>query len=273
MTNFVANSFTPIHDMELDQQRIDQIKVKVLVPMLKSPNLLSYYADHIVQQQNHVLIQKTSSHTTDLSQSIQHLIEHLNQSQKSLTPRYFNRFQRWLGQHLEYRGQQYQYIEQLIAQINQAANFSRLVASEMAVSQQYMQELQILRQELAYYVIAAQQFVQESPQFNAQSMQFEHFLQRLQQKINTLMTSQSATDMAMLQMQLQQQVAMTLLDRFTEARQILIPAWQQHVLSIQYQQTPQQLQQLNDARHALIRRLHQALENNQISGDITTPQQ
>lgn len=75
------------------------------------------------------------------------------------------------------------------------------------------------------------------------------------------MTSQSATDMAMLQRILNQNIAMTVLDRFNEAKNLLIPAWQQHIMSVQAGHTPEQLAQLDKAREQLISTLDKAVKS------------
>ena len=260
MTTASPRSLPAIHQLPVQQRRIERLKVEFLLPMLAQANLLSCYADPVLQAQNQLLLQHGILHNLPLSQSIAALIEGLNQSEKYLAPRRFNRLQRWLGSHLEHQSLQFDYVQGLSNSLQQASELSHLVADEINQSQQHIQSMHSLRLDMAHFIIAAEQFLQESPEFAKPSAQFEQFSMRLAQKINTLLSAQTATDLAILQLELNQNTAMSLLDRFNEAKQLLIPAWQQHVLSLQQQQTPLQLQRLNVARQALIERLSAAID-------------
>lgn len=258
MTQY-SQSFTALHDIALDQSRLMQIKRDELVPLLQQPTHLTHYADQLVQQQNQLLLSRPIQSSQDLSQIISRMIEQLNQSGKYLGQKKYNVVQRWFGIDLERQADSVNYLNDLNRVIEDATRLSNRVATEIYQSQKLMQSLHDLRNDMAHYVIAAEQFIAESNHF-AQQGQFDYIQERLQKKINTLMTSQSATDMAMLQIQLSQNVAMTLLDRFNEAKNVLIPAWQQHVLNLQTADTPQELQRLNDARDRLIQTLDRAIK-------------
>lgn len=259
-TGHHCNSLPAIHQLPLQQSRLERLKLKVLLPMLEQANLLSCYADPVLQAQNQLLLQPSIQQHLPLSQSIAALIEGLNQSEQYLRPRRFNRLQRWMGRHLEHQSQQFDYVQGLANTLQQASGLSQQVAAEIAQSEQQIQSMHALRSDMAHFIIAAEQFLQESPEFTPASAAFSQFSMRLAQKINTLLSAQTATDLAILQLQLTHNTAISLLDRFNEAQQLLIPAWQQHLLSVQQQQTPLELQRLNDARQVLIARLSAAID-------------
>ncbi len=254
--------FTALHQLTLEQERITRLKINVLVPMMQNPTLLTHYADNVIQEQKQLLLSQPIQSGQELSHIIQTIIEKLNQSKKYLKPnKTYNAIQRWFGIDLEQQAGSIHFLNELQSLIDKATLLSHRIATEIYHSQKQMQDLQQLRNEMAHYVVAAEQFLTECDGFAEQPMSLDSFKQRLDKKINTLMTSQSATDMAMLQMILSQNVAMTILDRFNEAKNLLIPAWQQHVFNVQSGQTPQQLQQLNDARERLISTLDKAVKS------------
>lgn len=259
MTQYPQN-FIALHDIELDHETLMKIKRNVLVPFMHNPTLLTHYADHIVQAQNQLLLSQSIQSSEQLSQGIRQLIERLNQSKKYLGQKKYNFLQRWFGIDLEQQASSLRFLEDINQLIDSATRLSHQVATEIYQSQKQMKELEQLRVEMAHYIVAAEQFVQECPVFANNQMSLHSFLGRLNKKINTLMTSQSATDMAMLQRILSQNIAMTILDRFNEAKNILIPVWQQHVFQLQTAQNPQELQQLNEARERLIQTLDHAVK-------------
>ncbi len=266
LTSEQTTTFTALHAIDLEQERITRIKRNVLLPLMQNPMLFSHYADNVVQEQNQLLLNKPIQSAQGLGQVIRQLIEKLNQSKKHLQQKKYNVLQRWFGIDLEQQAGSVQFFNDLNHLIDKASRLSHKVAGEVYQSQKQMQHLHRLRTEMAHYVIAAEQFETECQAF-AQQQDISMFKQRLNKKINTLMTSQTATDMAMLQIELSQNVAMTILDRFNEAKNVLIPTWQQHVLSLQSGQDPQELQQLNDARHRLIVTLDNALHSSVINNE------
>ena len=62
------------------------------------------------------------------------------------------------------------------------------------------------------------------------------------------------------QMQLSQQLSFSLLDRFKEAQQVLIPAWQYHVKQSQTKHSTSDLEKLDNSRESLIKTLKKSLE-------------
>ncbi|KAF7275646.1 hypothetical protein GWI33_011465 [Rhynchophorus ferrugineus] len=259
MTMAVHNLLA-LHDIVLNQSRLTQIKRDELAPLLKQPNALTQYADTLIQQQNQQLLSNTITSAQALSQVIHRIIVQLNQSKKYLGQKKYNFIQRWLGIDLEQQVGSLQYLNELNALIDEAALLGHRVATEIHQSQENLQSLHDLRTEMAHYVVAAEQFLLEIDQF-AKQQYLDDFKPRIQKKINTLMTSQTATDLAMLQMQLSQNVAMTILDRFNDFFFFFFPAWQQHVFNLQSVQTPQELQRLNEARERLIQTLDHAIKS------------
>jgi hypothetical protein len=259
MTQYSQN-FIALHDINLDQEMLLKIKRNVLVPFMRNPTLLTHYADHIVQEQNQLLLSQSIQSSQQLSQVIRQLINQLNQSKKYFGQKKYNFIQRWFGIDLEQQAGSVNFLNDLNQLVEVATRLSHQVATEIYQSQKQMQQLEQLRVDMAHYVVAAEQFVQECHAFADNKMSLDPFKDRLHKKINTLMTSQSATDMAMLQQNLSRNTAMTILDRFNEAKNILIPAWQQHVLQLQTVQNPQELQQLNAARERLIQTLDHAVK-------------
>lgn len=61
-------------------------------------------------------------------------------------------------------------------------------------------------------------------------------------------------------MQLSQQLSLTLLDRFKEAQQVLIPAWQYHVKQSNQSNSRIELEKLDHSRESLIHTLRKSLE-------------
>lgn len=257
-------TFPALHDIELNIGRLVTIKRNDLVPLVDQPANLTHFADDLVQKQNQLILTKSVQSSQDLSRLINRMITHLNHSEKYLKPKKFNFIQKWLGIDLEQQAGSVRYLKDLNALVKEADRLSQKVATELYQSQKNMQILHELRVDMAHNVVAAEQFLEELPQF-APIHQIESIEHRLHKKINTLMTSQSATDLAMLQIQLSQNIALTILDRFNEAKNVLIPAWQQHVLQVQQARTPLELQKLNEARDRLVRTLDSAIKSNQNS--------
>lgn len=266
-----VNGFVALHDMPLDLSRLTEIKRNVLVPFMQQPSLLTHYADHIIQQQNQLLLSKSVESSQALADLIRQIIEQLDQSKKYLNGKKFNAFQRWFGLDVEQQAGALHCLNTLAHLLDQATVLSTQVGNEIYHSQQMIGSLYQYRTEMAHFVVAAEQFLNECEHIPKRHTNHHHnldgFKARLQQKINTLITSQSASDLTILQLNLTQNVAMTILDRFSEAKSVLIPAWQQHILSLQASDHPKELERLNAARERLIRTLDHAIR----SSDLKQP--
>ena len=112
---------------------------------------------------------------------------------------------------------------------------------------------------MAKYIRAAQEFLHEYPAFVQHRHPLDNFADRLSKKVNTLQTLQASNDIALAQMQLTQQLSLSLLDRFNEAQHVLIPAWQYHVQQSQQHQQYSQTQ-LDKSREKLIQTLQDSLD-------------
>src|SRR5690606_4740545 len=110
---------------------------------------------------------------------------------------------------------------------------------------------------MAKHIVAADELLSEYPLFIKKQHPLDNFSERLSKKINTLRTLQSSNDIAITQMQLSQQLSFSLLDRFKEAQQVLIPAWQYHV---QQSQSKHSTSELDNSRESLIKTLKKSLE-------------
>jgi hypothetical protein len=113
---------------------------------------------------------------------------------------------------------------------------------------------------MAHYIVAAEEFLVEYPQFVKVSHPLDNFKDRMSKKVMSLMTLQANNDIAITQMQLTQQIALTLLDRFNEAQQVLIPAWQYHVKQSHQTASQRDLEKLDHTRVHLISTLKKSLE-------------
>ncbi len=71
---------------------------------------------------------------------------------------------------------------------------------------------------------------------------------------------QAGNDIAITQIRLSQQLSFSLLDRFKEAQQVLIPAWQYHVQQTNLKHSDAELEKLDNSRENLIRTLKKSLE-------------
>ena len=112
---------------------------------------------------------------------------------------------------------------------------------------------------MAAYIQAADEFLKEYPQFSKQQV-LDHFVERLSKKINTLQTLQTSNDIAMKQMQLSQHLSFSLLDRFKEAQQVLIPAWRYHLEQSRESNSSKTIEQLDKSREDLIQNLKKSLQ-------------
>lgn len=252
---------TPLADIDVHEQEILALKRHDLVPMLHDHSQLNRYAERVVQAQAVLLQSIDPKLTQDLSLSIQHLIQALNESKKYMQNKRFNRIQRWLGSDLDYASKQIAYYKNLERLIARSHELSAKLQIEIQKSEARYRQLLGLREQMAKYIIAGQEFLTEYPAFIQKQHPLDQFSQRLSKKINTLETLQSSNDIAMQQMYLTQQLALSLLDRFKEAEQVLLPAWQYHLQHSQSQHVTESSQALDASRNSLIDTLKHALEH------------
>lgn len=250
----------PLQDLEIDSDRILAIKRQELVSILADQYQLNHYADQVVQAQAVLLNGIDSSLTQQLNHTIEQLIQALFASKKYLKPRRFNRLQKWLGIDLEYDSSQVEYYKKLDQLLDQANHLSQKLQIEIQKSQSRLQQLQGLRQQMAQHIVAAEEFLQELPQFSKAQQGTLSFTERLAKKIYSLRALQANNDIAIAQMQLSQQLSFSLLDRYKEAQQVLIPAWQYHIKQSQQQHSARDLEQLNKSREKLIHSLKKSLD-------------
>ncbi|MBK0064878.1 MULTISPECIES: tellurium resistance protein [unclassified Acinetobacter] len=260
MTQF--NSLIPLDQIEIDPKVLLAIKRNDLVPILEDQYQLNHYADQLIQSQSVLLNGVDPKLNHQLSQIISQLIEKLAQSSKVLKKRKFNGLQKWLGIDIEYDHGQLHYLNELERLINEASFLSQRLQVEIQKSQARVQQVLGLREQMAKYIVAAQEFLIEYPAFIKQQHPLDNFAERLSKKINTLQTLQASNDIAITQMQLAQQLSFTLLDRFKEAQQVLIPAWQYHLKQSMQTYSVTELQKLDLSREKLMNTLKKSLEKN-----------
>ncbi|TCM67318.1 hypothetical protein EC844_10990 [Acinetobacter calcoaceticus] len=253
-------SLTPLDQIELDSSVVMTIKRQDLVPLMNNPILLNQFAEQNVQAQAVLLNAIDPQLIQQLSQVIAEIIQHLSNSKKSLKKRRFNALQKWLGIDLEFDAGQVNYMRSLDQLIDQANQLSQRLQIEIQKSQSRLQQVAGLREQMAHYVAAAQGFMVDYPRFVKNQHPLDNFIERLSKKINTLNTLQSSHDIAMTQMQLSQQLALGLIDRFKEAQQVLIPAWQYHLKQSNLQQNTTTIAELDRSRDKLIQTLKRSLE-------------
>lgn len=251
---------TPLSELQGDPEQRLQIKRQELVPLLHDHGQLQHYAARVVQAQAVLLNGIDAKLTQDFSHSIQALIHALNQAQKYMQPKRFNRVQRWLGSDVDYASQQIAYYQQLERLIARSHDLSAQLQIEIQKSEARYRQLTGLREQMGQYIQSAKEFMLEYPEFVQQQHPLDQFTQRLSKKINTLETLQASNDLAMQQMYVSQQLSLTLLDRFLEAEQVLLPAWKYHLQHTQAQHN-NQLDALDSSRNRLIKTLKHALEH------------
>lgn len=254
------NVLVPLAKIEVDQAELLSIQRNELLPLLNDQSRLNYYADSIIQAQS-VLLNGVDPHLTQqLSTTIERIIQSLADSNKYLKSRKFNTLQKWLGIDLEYGSVQVAYYKNLDQLLHHANHLSRKLQIEIQKSQARFQQLLGQREQMAKYIFAAQAFLQEYPNFAKNPHPLDSFLERLSKKINTLQTLQASNDIAITQMQLSQQLSFSLLDRFKEAQQVLIPAWQYHVKQSQQTHSTNEFEKLDNSREKLITTLKKSLK-------------
>ena len=250
----------PLADIAVSREEILAIKRHDLVPILQDQAQLNYYAERLVQAQSVLLNPIDPKLTQDLSHTIQQLIQALNDSKKYIKTKKFNRLQRWLGSELDFASKQIAYYAHLERLIQRSHDLSAKLQVEMQKSAARYHQLVGLREQMAKYIRAGKEFLREYPEFVKQQHPLDQFAQRLSKKINTLETLQSSNDIAMQQMYVREQLALGLLDRFKEAEQVLLPAWQYHLQHSQTQNVTERSDALDASRNRLIHTLKHALE-------------
>lgn len=255
----LPHDLTPLSQIESNQEHILAIKRNDLLPLLNDPHRLNHYADHLVQAQSVLLNGVDPKLNQQLSEVITQIIQQLSLSKKHLGTRRFNALQKWLGIDIEYDAGQVKYVKDLDRLIHEANHLSQRLQIEIQKSQSRLQQALGLREQMAAYIQAADEFLIEYPQFTKQQV-LDHFFERLSKKINTLQTLQSSNDIAMKQMQLSQHLSFSLLDRFKEAQQVLIPAWQYYLKQSRESHSAATLDQLDKSREDLIQNLKKSLQ-------------
>lgn len=252
---------TPIEQISCSSEELLSIKRNDLVPLLDNQTRLNLYADQLIQAQSVLLNSIDPSLTQKLSHVIAEIIEQLSTSKKKLNPRKFNVIQKWLGLDLEFQAGQVRYLHDLDRLIDEAKQLSQRLQVEIQKSDSRFQQASGLREQMAKYIRAGQEFLGEYPEFVKNRHPLDNFEDRLSKKIHTLQTLQASNDIALAQMQLTQQLSLSLLDRFNEAQQVLIPAWQYHLKQSSTQDSFTAKDDLEKSRDKLIQSLKKSLEN------------
>ena len=250
----------PLRNIPVNSDELLSIQRNDLVPLLNDQYRLNHYADSVIQAQSVLLNGVDPQLTLQLSQTIEQLIQSLADSKKYLKKRKFNGLQKWLGIDIEYGSTQVEYYKKLDQLLDRANHLSQKLQIEIQKSQARYQQLTGLREQMAKYVSAAEAFLMEYPKFVKNAHPLDNFAERLSKKINSLQTLQSSNDIAITQIQLSQQLSLSLLDRFKEAQQVLIPAWQYHVKQSQQSSSTIELEKLDNSREKLIRTLKKSLQ-------------
>ena len=251
---------TPLSQLELNQEHILAIKRNDLLPLIADPHRLNHYADHLVQAQSVLLNGVDPKLNQQLSEVITQIVQQLSRSKNYVGGRKFNALQKWLGIDVEYDAGQVKYVKDLDRLISEANYLSQKLQVEIQKSQSRLQQALGLREQMVAYIHAADEFLKEYPQFSKQQQVLDHFVERLSKKINTLQTLQTSNDIAMKQMQLSQHLSFSLLDRFKEAQQVLIPAWRYHLEQSRESNSSKTIEQLDKSREDLIQNLKKSLQ-------------
>ena len=247
-------------DIEVNRTELLAIQQNELVPLLQDQYRLNHYADSAIQAQS-VLLNGIDPHLIQqLGSSIEQLIQALADLKKYLGSRQFTALQKWLGVDLEYSSMQVEYYKKLDQFLNRAHHLSQKLQVEILKSEARFQQLLRHREQMAKYIRAAQEFLLEYPDYLRNAQPLDHFAESLSKKIHSLQTLQASNDIAITQMQLSQQLAFTLLDRFKEAQQVQIPAWQDHVKRSHQHDSGIELDKLAHSREELMHTLRKSLE-------------
>lgn len=256
----------PLTDLIMDRVKILAIQRDELVLILDDHYRLNKFAEHNIQAQAGLLMGVDPQLTQQFTQTIEHIIQALAYSKKVLKPKKYNALQRWFGKDLEHKSLQLAYYQDLDQLLKQADHLSHKLQYEIQQAQLRLAQVSLLRVEMAHYIVAAREFLKDYPQF--QRSGYDHFIDRLSQKINSLQTLQAHNDIAIAQMQVTQQLSFSLLDRYKEAQHVLIPAWQYHVKQSQHAVVGQgqKMAQLDQSREQLIQTLQKSLEKSHVKG-------
>lgn len=255
---------TPLDRFDIAREDILSIQRNDLIPLLNDQSRMNYYADQLIQAQSVMLKGVDPALTQKLSQVISEIIGQLSNSKKYLKNKKFNALQKWLGWDIEFDAGQVKYFKALDTLIDQANHLSQKLHIEIQKSQSRYQQLLGYREQMAKYIVAAQDFLQEYPKFSNNQHSLNNFQERLSKKINTLQTVQTSNDIAITQMQLSQQLSYDLLDRYKEAEQVLIPAWRYNLKLKNNSDSNEYLSELNISRERLIQALKNSLEKNKV---------
>ena len=182
----------PLKDITVDRAEVLSIKRNDLVPLLTDQYRLNHYADQLIQAQSVLLDGVDPQLTKQLSQTIEQLIQALANSKKYLKTRKFNALQKWLGIDLEYGSGQVEYYKNLDQLLDRANYLSQKLQLEIQKSQARFNQLQGLREQMARYIVAAEEFLLEYPQFAKNQHPLDNFAERLSKKVNTLQTLQAS---------------------------------------------------------------------------------
>ncbi len=181
--------------IDQSQSAIIAIQRDILTPILNDPSKLSHYGDAIIQDQQRLLAHANIAHSAELGRLIQNIIKQLHQSKKLFSAKKYHFLHRWFGVDLEHQADSINFLKNLEKSIEQATILSQCVYGEIMQSQQNFKALEAKREDMSQHIQGAEQFLQQAKQFTS-SGQYEPFAMRLDKKINMLMTSQHATDLA-----------------------------------------------------------------------------
>lgn len=268
MTNSTSAlpALPPLSQLADNQAVILQIKRERLVPLFEIAQQQRIfeldYADQILHaQQQHLdqihlaLIPQFANHLSE----IMHILQHNDQDK----PKKFNRLQKWLGQDIEYYAQSLASQKQLKKLVEQIQYDSKRVYQQQQKSDHSTQILLQLRQDMAYHIIALQEFIEESQQFSqshsATFAAMQQLQQRLKQRLQHLLNAQTSTDMALLQMLLNQDVATSLLARVDELLNVVLPSWQHYMNGQHASNNGKTLKEINQMQQQLLQRLQHAM--------------
>ncbi|MFB2578563.1 hypothetical protein ACEYX6_05320 [Acinetobacter sp. c2-A9] len=267
-----TQQLTPLAEMVDDTARLLQIKREQLVPLFdiaRQQRIFEIdYADAILQAQHQQLDTIHLALIPSFAENLSKIMQLLQQNEQK-KPKKFNRLQRWLGQDIEYKAKNLATQQQLKRLVDRIKTDSIRLQQQQQQSEQSIAKLQQLRLDMAYHIVALQQFIQESEQFALQSTStsVQQLMPRLQQRVQQLSQAQVSTDMAMLQMLLNQDVATSLLQRVDELLQVLLPSWQ-HYLNTQHSaNNAQQLEKIHRMRQQLLQQLTTAMASLHASTD------
>ncbi|MFB2539022.1 MULTISPECIES: hypothetical protein [unclassified Acinetobacter] len=275
--NIRTQQLTPLIEIVDDGSRLLKIKREQLVPLFdiaRQQRIFEiHYADSILQAQHQQLDKIHLALIPSFAENLSKIMQLLQHSEPK-KPKKINRLQRWLGQDIEYQAKSLATQQQLKRLVDRIKADSTRLQQQQQQSEQSVSKLHQLRLDMAYHIVALQQFIQESEQFALQSTSssVQQLIPRLQQRVQQLSQAQVSTDMAMLQMLLNQDVATSLLQRVDELLQVLLPSWQ-HYLNAQHSaQNGQQLQKIHQIREQLLQQLSTAMRSFQATSNSSAPE-